>query len=78
MDCVTRVSFKVGFKGEYSFGGHMILANLASSVTGIGQCNRQREATDFFVAGEFVKGVLVAVLSVGMIMESAQYHRSTR
>ena len=52
----------------------MILANVSGAVAGLGEVSGEGKANYIEVAGKFMKGVLVTILPIGMVVQSAHDH----
>ena len=56
----------------------MVLSNMSGTVTGFGEHSWKRKRNDIQVRAEFVKVMLVSILSVLVIVKSRHHNRPTR
>ena len=74
---VAGASLEVGLVVKDLLGSGVVLPDVSRAVARVRHGPRKGETDGVVVAGELVEVVLVAVLTVGMVVEAAHHHRST-
>ena len=72
---VTGASPKIGLVVKDLFRSDVVFTDVGSPVAGIRHDPGKGEPDHVVIAGEFVKGMLMPVLPIGMVVQSAHYDR---